>query len=181
MRILTVPTWDLESLLLKAIDHEEGYGWTLNFALDIVEEYRLFAALCRHYPDEPIVPSTFVDDFWRLHILDTQKYAEDCQQHYGYFLHRLPYLEMYGEANTEQLKRVWLHTLEMYQLQFGPVPAALWPRRKRHPNCGVRCRTRQGEAYLELRPSMADLVRAMRWSGVGGSGAGGYYAYAKAS
>lgn len=160
MNELTLPDWNLEPLLVKALDSEDGCGWTLDAALDIAAEYRRFSALCQQYPDEPIVPSTFVDDFWHLHILDTQKYAEDCTGYYGYFLHHFPYFGMRGEVDAEHLRRAWLHTLDLYAHHFGPVPAGLWPRSQRCPNCGVRCRTKQHEAFFELRPSLADLPGA---------------------
>jgi hypothetical protein len=157
MHTLTAPTWNLEPLLVKALDHEEGYGWTLDFALDIAEEYRRFSLLCRQYPDEPIVPSTFVDDLWHLHILDTLKYAEDSEQYYGYFLHHFPYFGMRGEADAAHLQQAWQHTLALYAKHFGPVPMELWPSSKRCPNCGVRCRGKRHDALFEQRPQLADL------------------------
>jgi hypothetical protein len=156
---VTLPDWNLEPLLVKALDAEEGYGWTLDLALDVAAEYRKYSALCQLYPDEPLVPSTFVDDFWHLHILDTLKYEDDCSQYYGYFLHHFPYFGMRGEEDAANLRKSWLATLELYKKHFGEVPADLWPSSKRCPNCGVRCRGKQHEAAFEQRPSLADILK----------------------
>ena len=136
--VLTVPTWNLESLVNKACNPLTGYGWSLDFALDIVEEYRLFCALCRHYPDRPILPSLFVENFWRLHLLDIQHYMEDCEQHYGYPLRRVPFLKSQGSAALEPLEQAWQHTLELYNMQFGAVPTHLWPKCQLTPSYGAR-------------------------------------------
>ena len=65
---------DLEPIFIKAMDAEEGHGWTFDFACRVAQEYRRFLVLCLEHPSEPVVPSSLVDDFWHLHILDTQKY-----------------------------------------------------------------------------------------------------------
>lgn len=40
---------DLEPIIVKAIDSEEGYGWSLELAQQIAEEYRkyLMFRLCK--------------------------------------------------------------------------------------------------------------------------------------
>ena len=110
IQVEMLPSWNLEPLLVKALDTEEGYGWTLDFALEVAAEYRKYSALCQIYPDEPLVPSTYVDDFWHLHILDTLKYEDDSNNYYGYFLHHFPYFGMRGE-DAENLRKSWLATL----------------------------------------------------------------------
>lgn len=35
-------------------------------------------------------PTPDVDKFWHHHILDTKKYAQDCNNMFGYFLHHQP-------------------------------------------------------------------------------------------
>ena len=66
---------NLEPIIVKAMDAEEGKGWDLTKAKKISEEYRKYLILCLKYPKKSIVPSPLVDEFWHLHILDTQKYA----------------------------------------------------------------------------------------------------------
>ena len=55
--------------------------------VDCVEkEYKQFLYLIATNPGEVVVPwSEDLDDLWHEHILDTQKYAEDCQAIFGRF------------------------------------------------------------------------------------------------
>ena len=154
---------DLEPILVKAMDAEEGHGWTLDFASRVAREYRRFLVLCLVYPQDPIVPSSLVDDFWHLHILDTQKYSEDCQHCFGAMLHHFPYFGMRGEKDASNLREAWLKTLALYQSTFGAAaPAHLWPHSNRCPNCGRRCRGVEDansthDAFDDRRPRLADL------------------------
>ncbi|TSJ35886.1 glycine-rich domain-containing protein-like [Mucilaginibacter corticis] len=70
---------DFSMVKLKMQDKEEGPGWTKVQCEYAEAEYKKFLTLKRTYPDKEIVPNRLVDLFWHQHILDTQKYAEDCQ------------------------------------------------------------------------------------------------------
>jgi hypothetical protein len=96
---------DLEPIMVKAMDKDEGYGWSLEFTKQVSAEYKRYLILCLENPNFPMIPSKFVDDFWHLHILDTQKYQEDCSRIFGYFLHHFPYFGMRGEEDAENLKK----------------------------------------------------------------------------
>jgi hypothetical protein len=58
--------------------------------------YRQFLKLAAKYPDAPIVPSKAVDEFWHMHILDTQRYSVDCERIFGYMIHHDPYSGIEG-------------------------------------------------------------------------------------
>lgn len=147
---------DLEPIMVKAIDPEEGHGWTLEQVTGIAVEYKRFLALCMCYPDEPIVPSTFIDDFWHLHILDTQKYEQDCSEFLGYFLHHFPYFGMRGEKDRENLDAAWVQTLQLYETTFGESASEVfWPKSRRCPNCGRRS---SNDSQMNVRPRLADLT-----------------------
>jgi hypothetical protein len=148
---------DLEPIMVKAIDVEEGYGWSLEKTKRIAQEYKKFLVLCLLNPDEAIVPSSLVDDFWHLHILDTQKYAEDCQNFLGFFLHHFPYFGMRGEKDLENLQAAWKNTLALYQKTFNTAPDAdIWMKSKRCPNCGRRV---GNDAQFEYRPRLVDILQ----------------------
>src|SRR5262249_40432374 len=138
---------DLEPVMVKAMDPEEGYGWTLDFTVAIAEEYRRYLTLCVENPDIPVVPSNFVDDFWHLHILDTEKYQEDCQEYLGFFLHHFPYFGMRGPEDAANLTAAWLRTRELYRDRFGPIPDQYWPISNRCPNCGKRCHAKKSDVF----------------------------------
>lgn len=150
----SIENLDLEPIMVKAMDPEEGYGWDLAFTKKVSDEYRKYLTLCLENEDFPLVPSTFVDDFWHLHILDTLKYQEDCQNIFGYFLHHFPYFGMRGEEDAENLKAAWNETRHMYENRFGKIDDSLWPVSKRCPNCGKRCREIKGFAKEE-RPRLS--------------------------
>lgn len=144
---------NLEAIIVKAVEPGEGLGWSLAHACLVAEEYRRFLMLCQKYPDEAIVPSNVVDDFWHLHILDTQKYADDCARHLGFFLHHFPYFGMRGEEDAANLRRAWARTKILYAEAFGVAPPAeLWPSCHRCPSCGAR---NISPAALQ-RPTLAD-------------------------
>ena len=146
---------NLEAIIVKAIDSDEGLGWNFPHACRVAEEYRRFLTLCLKYPDEAIVPSNVVDDFWHLHILDTQKYAADCEHYLGYFLHHFPYFGMRGEKDANNLRQSWENTKTLYTFVFGEAPPAdLWPNCNRCPNCGRRV---NDSIAMMQRPMLADF------------------------
>lgn len=130
---------DLEPIMVKIMDKEEGLGWSLEFTERVAHEYRKYLVLCKENPDLSVVPSSFVDDFWHFHILDTQKYQEDCEYFFGYFLHHFPYFGMRGKEDEENLKSAWAESCAIYENRFGELPKDLWLVSKRCPNCGRRC------------------------------------------
>ena len=147
---------DLEPIMVKAMDSDEGYSWSLEKSHKIAIEYRRFLTLCVLYPDEAIVPSAPVDDFWHMHILDTEKYANDCAKYLGFFLHHFPYFGMRSADDARNLARAWGRTLELYELAFGESPVAeYWPHSKRCPNCG---RHAGNDMMSAVRPRLADIL-----------------------
>jgi hypothetical protein len=66
-----------------------------------------------------LAPSKDVDKFWHGHILDTLKYAEDCQNVFGYFLHHFPYFGMRGEEDAANLRAASANMHAIYEREFG--------------------------------------------------------------
>jgi len=95
-----------------------GAGWSVQRAEFAVEEYRRFLKLNAKYRELRIVPSLLVDEVWHTHILDTRKYAVDCQRIFGYFLHHFPYFGLRGDAAVRDaaFDRAQL----VYLNEFGP-------------------------------------------------------------
>src|SRR4030095_12304691 len=84
--------------------------WTAAHADRLIEEYREYLALFYFHPGEELVPpSQELDDVWHEHILDTQRYAEDCQRIFGRFIHHVPGLEHGTDRHTEGLERTRRH------------------------------------------------------------------------
>ena len=116
---------DLDCIKLKLMDAEEGQGWSREYADKMELAYRRFLALMVKFPNETIAPTKDVDKFWHGHILDTMKYAEDCESVFGYFLHHFPYFGMRGEDDAKNLSAAAENMHALYEREFGePLPGA---------------------------------------------------------
>ncbi len=109
---------DLEPIKVKLMHEESGEGWTLEQATAVEFEYRRFLYLMKKFPDEQTAPLQDVDIFWHYHILDTLKYAADCEKVFGYFLHHFPYIGLRGEADEAAHHRVGERMKELYEATF---------------------------------------------------------------
>ncbi len=110
---------DLEPIKVKLMHAQSGEGWTLAHANAVEEQYRRFLLLMKKFPDEETAPLVDVDTFWHYHILDTMKYAADCEAVFGYFLHHFPYIGLRGEDDEAAHERVGQRMRELYEATFG--------------------------------------------------------------
>lgn len=128
-----VQALDLEPIIFKLVNPDDGQGWPVAKADVVAKEYRDFLTLAHLYPEKNIVPSKSVDKFWHAHILDTQKYQEDCQQLFGRMLHHFPYFGMRGEEDARNLKQSGEETRALFKSHFGYTPTA------RFTDCTTQC------------------------------------------
>jgi len=110
---------DLEPIKTKLTHVESGEGWSLEKANAVEKEYRRFLCLMKMYPDESIAPLVDVDTFWHYHILDTMKYAVDCEQAFGYFVHHYPYVGMRGGDDEQFRVDSGERMQSLYEATFG--------------------------------------------------------------
>jgi hypothetical protein len=110
---------DLDPIKLKLMDADEGQGWSREHADRMETAYKRFLTLLVKYPEETIAPSKDVDTFWHGHILDTMKYAEDCERVFGYFLHHFPYFGMRGEQDAADLRAAAAKMRAICEREFG--------------------------------------------------------------
>lgn len=130
---------DFTMIKLKLQDKEEGLGWTKRQCNEAEIEYTRFLALKRTYPEKEIVPTKTIDAFWHQHILDTAKYAEDCQTVFGYFLHHYPYFGMNGKQDAQNLVGAFEETKTLYKKHFGKDYVGDAPKCKT-PKCRTACK-----------------------------------------
>lgn len=130
---------DFTMIKLKLHDKEEGQGWTIKQCDEAEVEYKRFLALKRTYPDKDIVPHKILDHFWHQHILDTEKYAEDCELIFGRFLHHYPYFGMNGEKDAQDLSNAFDDTKELYKMHFGEEYVG-FAKRCKAPKCRTQCK-----------------------------------------
>jgi hypothetical protein len=111
---------DLTSIKIKLMHQQSGEGWSLDKANAVEKEYRRFLCLMKLFPHESMAPLVDVDTFWHYHILDTVKYAADCEQVFGYFLHHDPYVGLDGTDEDEQFRLDSGERMcELYENLFG--------------------------------------------------------------
>lgn len=84
MTALDIGVLDL-SLIKKKVAQKQG--WSEDYADKVEVDYRAFLAKGEKGGNRPTVD---VDEMWHTHILDTKKYAADCQRMFGGFLHHIP-------------------------------------------------------------------------------------------
>lgn len=125
--IAIINTLDLDAIKTKLMHVASGEGWSADHADAVEVEYRRFLTLMKLYPNDSTAPLVDVDTFWHYHILDTAKYATDCEQAFGYFLHHYPYLGMDGTQDSSR-DLAGERMAELYSATFGAsmdaVPAA---------------------------------------------------------
>jgi hypothetical protein len=96
-----ISTLDLASVRRKFI-FKKGMWWhTLNSTDRVEQAYRRFIYLIVMNPGKTVVPwSRDLDDFWHEHILDTARYARDCNEILGSFIHHDPNLPEGSAAHS---------------------------------------------------------------------------------
>ena len=110
---------NLDSIKATLMQEDSGEGWSLKQVNVVEVEYRRFLCLMKLFPHEQVAPLATVDIFWHSHILDTMKYAVDCDQIFGYFLHHVPSRKS-GEADEEAKHlRAGARMQELYEATFG--------------------------------------------------------------
>lgn len=122
--VAAIQALDLDPIKLNLMDKKDGPGWTRAETDHYEIEYRRFLTLLARFPEEVIAPNVNVDKFWHAHILDTMKYAEDCDAVFGYFLHHFPYFGMRDEEDAANLASAALNMQRLYRQEFGQAGAS---------------------------------------------------------
>jgi hypothetical protein len=110
---------DFSTIKFKLMHPTFGEGWSQSKADAMELEYRRFLYLQVAYPGESTAPTLDVDTFWHYHILDTMKYAADCEQAFGHFLHHYPYLGLMEDDEPGVEMEAGKRTRELYEATFG--------------------------------------------------------------
>ena len=108
---------DLGPIKFKISHKEDGLGWTSEHTERIELGYRRFLVLRARFPQAQIAPTRDIDAFWHAHILDTRKYAADCERIFGEFVHHYPYLGLLGDQDKLDLAAATL--CQLFVSEFG--------------------------------------------------------------
>jgi hypothetical protein len=109
---------DLESVRDSLMEKQ---GWTMERADAARAEYVRFLTLLRMKPGFMLVPWPNVDgqddldQFWHQHILDTAKYASDCNRLFGRMIHHNPHVVLGSGQETDAVAK----TQRLYARTFG--------------------------------------------------------------
>jgi hypothetical protein len=101
-------------------------GWSLEFALEVIEEYKKFMFLLCVAP-HPLTPSDAVDQAWHLHLLYTESYWIDfCEETLHRKVHHGP--TKGGAAEKNKFENWYSKTLLLYEQLFAQKPSPdIWP------------------------------------------------------
>jgi len=110
---------DLEPMKGKLMDAERGLGWSDQQAEEAEKWYKRFLFLHFKYPGKCLVPTSLIDELWHCHILDTQKYAADCDSIFGEFLHHVPTYGSNTADDEEAMKSTFEETKKLFDREFG--------------------------------------------------------------
>lgn len=91
--------------------------WQMEQAKLCEKFYKRFLWLLICYPEEELVPSKAIDEFWHHHILHTARYHHDCMQLAGRYLHHHP--SDPAQDDLVQLKKQFARTAYLYEREFG--------------------------------------------------------------
>jgi hypothetical protein len=158
--VAAIEALDLELIKFKATRREDGYGWSPDYADKMELAYKRYLILHAKYPDMILAPDQDIDRFWHMHILDTRKYAADCEATFGHFVHHFPYLGLRGDDDARALQSAFTSMQALYVHEFGePMPggsadAAAW--------CGVDPAGKATAAWCGVDPGKPHAA----WCGV---------------
>ncbi|MBW8830911.1 MAG: hypothetical protein JF606_16085 [Burkholderiales bacterium] len=150
--IAAIESMDLSMIKFKATRKEDGYGWSAEYADKMEVAYKRYLILHAKYPEMTLAPEQDIDRFWHMHILDTRKYAADCEATFGHFLHHFPYLGLRGEADAEALQAAFLKMQHLYAQEFGEAMPSL-----QHDASRRAIKPRQA-AFCSIEPSQASAA-----------------------
>lgn len=100
-----VSRWDF-SLTKRKLLEPDYAGWTAERADTAELNYKRYLAVTKALNGYQLIPNGDIDRFWHEHILDTRRYAKDCEELFDGFLHHYPYFGMRGESDNA----VWFDT-----------------------------------------------------------------------
>jgi hypothetical protein len=116
---------DFERIKAKLLHRHRG-AMTSQAVAQAEAGYRQFLKLAAKYPEAPVVPNEAVDEFWHMHILDTQRYASDCERIFGYIVHHDPYLGIDGEEDEARLLGAAKRSDTLFAREFGATAQAAY-------------------------------------------------------
>lgn len=106
-KVAAIKALDLSLVRTKCAERND---WGSERALRAETEYREFLTILAEHPRETISPwSKDLDLFWHEHILDTKRYAEDCQRIFGKMVDHDPHIATDASRHRDAIKRTHVY------------------------------------------------------------------------
>ena len=129
-RLDRINTLDLSPIKEYLIRH---FNWSRNSVDEAGAEYRKFLFLAAKYGPDAVMPwDRNILSFWKVHILHTRKYFEDCQRTLGFYLHYDPSISrlLGKEASKDDLAdpsgkgspTLLSKTIDLYTKEYSKNP-----------------------------------------------------------
>ncbi len=129
---------DCETRFTLKAKLSEDQKWTPSFTEMAIKEYRRFLVLA--VDQCGVVPSKVIDEVWHQHLLNTENYADMCEQLKISFLHHRP---TSSEKDLEECREQFKMTLQKYKETFDELPPAeIWEKMGNGYCSGSRCNAR---------------------------------------
>lgn len=109
---------DLQPIAYSLI-HSNEKEWNIQRTNQAISAYLMFLLLIYLYPNSQLVPNQEIDRVWHYHILDTMKYAQDCETLFGRFIHHFPYFGERGKIDKKNLQKSFEQTQMLFEEHFG--------------------------------------------------------------
>ncbi|WP_416671930.1 glycine-rich domain-containing protein [Egbenema bharatensis] len=114
-----VRSLDLDPIAYQLMIAKTGPQWTKTKTVKAISRYLRFLYLVHQYPSLQLAPTYEIDQVWHQHILDTQKYAADCQWLFGRLIHHFPYFGVRNSADRHALLQAHAVTQALHLKHFG--------------------------------------------------------------
>jgi hypothetical protein len=126
--LAAIQALDVEPVKVRMMDPVRGEGWTRERADAVEITYKNFLSMLVKHPEEAeeIAMSEDTDEFWHTHILQTRKYADDCEEMFGTYLHHSPHLEDITSEYMQKKVASVEKTRRLYAEEFGAEMDAAW-------------------------------------------------------
>lgn len=112
---------DFSELKAKMMGPTEVFGenWDLPRYQFALRWYQRMLALVVVYgpPIAPVIKD--IDELWHNHILNTEKYHEDCETLFGFYFHHVPCTPATPAEKLEEVMRDYRMTLDHFRQFFG--------------------------------------------------------------
>jgi hypothetical protein len=140
---------DFERIKAKLLHRRDG-KWDAETITRAERGYRQFLKLSAKNPAFAVVPSEEVDEFWHAHIIDTRRYAHDCEQIFGFVLHHNPYVGIDGPEDEARLLELAAATAELMVREFGQAYAETAGSRAKPAYCAMASGSQAKPAYCAM-------------------------------